>query len=81
MNVKLRDKHNDTTYDQASNLFAESHKEIIALAQSSTNEQLFTMGALLRTGNSTMGSAFISSTSSHYDWALKKIHKYLKGRE
>ena len=81
MNVKLRDKHDDTTYDQALNLFIESHKKVMALAQSFTNEQLFTKGALPWTGNSTLGSAFISSTSSHYDWALKKIRKYLKGRK
>ena len=81
MNVKLRDKHDDTTYNQALDLFIESHKKVMALAQSFTNEQLFTKGALPWTGNSTLGSAFISSTSSHYDWALKKILKYLKGRK
>ena len=81
MNVKLRDKHDDTTYNQALDLFIESHKKVMALAQSFTNEQLFTKGALPWTGNSTLGSTFISSTSSHYDWALKKIRKYLKGRK
>ena len=79
LNVKLRDKHDDTTCDQALDLFVESHKKVMALAQSFTNEQLFTKGVLPWTGNSTLGSAFISSTSSHYNWALKKIRKYLKG--
>lgn len=61
MNVKLRDKHGDTTYDQASNLFVESHKEVMALAQSFTNEQLFCSPWALSCGPETRPWALPSS--------------------
>lgn len=50
----------------------------MALAESLSNEELFSKGVFPWTGNVTLGSYFVSTTSSHYEWALKKIRKYVK---
>ena len=36
-----------------------------------SNDELFTKGVYKWTGGTSLGSYFVSSTSSHYDWALK----------
>lgn len=41
-----------------------------------SNEELFTKGYLSWTGNSTLASYWISPTSSHYDWSIKKIKRH-----
>ena len=37
-----------------------------------THEELFSKKVYKWVGGSTLGSYFVSSTSSHYDWAIKK---------
>ena len=37
------------------------------------NEELFSKGTYKWVGGSTLGSYFVSTTSSHYDWAIKKL--------
>ncbi|BDR52992.1 hypothetical protein KIM372_08990 [Bombiscardovia nodaiensis] len=81
MNVELRDKHQQTSYETALALLSKSHEQVVALAESFSNEELFSKGVFPWTGGSTLGSYFVSSTSSHYEWALKKIRKYKKMRE
>lgn len=43
-----------------------------------TDQDLFTKKKYKWTGTTSMGSYFISATSSHYDWALKLIKKAKK---
>ena len=42
------------------------------------NDELFSKGYFPWTGGTTLGSYCVSTTSSHYDWAIKKINKYKK---
>ena len=44
----------------------------MGLVEPFSNDELFTKGYLSWTGNSTLASYWISATSSHYDWAIKK---------
>lgn len=39
-------------------------------------EDLFDKGRFDWTGTTTLGSYFVSATSSHYDWALKKLRAH-----
>lgn len=48
------------------------------LAQIFSNEELFSKGTYDWVGGSTLGSYFVSVTSSHYDWAMKKIKAHQK---
>ncbi|EUJ59890.1 hypothetical protein MCOL2_05518 [Listeria fleischmannii FSL S10-1203] len=43
-----------------------------------SNNELFQKGAVSWSGGTTLGSYFISTTSSHYDWAIKKLKKHQK---
>ena len=78
MNVEFFEKHQSTAYDDARKMLIESHEAVLTCADTFTDETLFTKGALTWTGGSTLGSYFVSATSSHYDWAIKKIKRHIK---
>lgn len=78
MNVEFWKKHQQTPLDQAVKLLEESHSEVMKLINTFTDEQLFIKKHFPWTGTTNLGSYFISSTSSHYDWAIKKIKKHKK---
>lgn len=78
MNVVFWKKHQETTLDEAKNMLAESHAEVMALAETFSNEELFSKGVFPWVGGSTLGSYFVSNTSSHYDWAMKKLKAHKK---
>lgn len=58
--------------------FAESYKKLMELAQSFSDEELFEKKYFDWTGTTNLGAYFISTTSSHYDWALKKLKTHRK---
>ncbi len=78
MNVKLWEKHQSTTLEEAKALVEKSHAETMKLAEKYTNEELFTKGYFKWTGGNALGSYFVSDTSSHYDWAMKKLKAHVK---
>ncbi|MBD5522175.1 MAG: ClbS/DfsB family four-helix bundle protein [Lachnospiraceae bacterium] len=78
MNVEFWKKHQDTTLEQAKEMLEKSHEEVLKLAESFSDEELFTKGVYKWVGGSVLGSYFISNTSSHYDWAMKKLKAHRK---
>lgn len=78
MNVEFWKKHQGTPYDKSKEILKESHAQVLVLIESFSNEELFAKGAFSWTGGSTLGSYCISATSSHYDWAIKKIKEHVK---
>lgn len=78
MNRALWQQHQQTTLDEATSMLADSHRKVLALAESFSNEQLFTKKFYRWTGTSDLGSYFVSTLSSHYDWALKKLKAHRK---
>ncbi|MDO5747459.1 MAG: ClbS/DfsB family four-helix bundle protein [Actinomycetaceae bacterium] len=78
MNEEFTAKHQNTTYCEALELLETSHEEILAIVQILSNEELFTKKYFSFTGTTSLGSYTVSATSSHYDWAIKKIRKYKK---
>ena len=78
MNVKFWKKHQDTSLDDAKSMFQESHAEVLKLAETFSNEELFSKGVYKWVGGSTLGSYFVSVTSSHYNWAMKKLKAHRK---
>ena len=73
MNVEFWKKHQATSLSKAKDLLEKSHNDVMNLIENFTNEQLFSKGFYKWTGGTTLGSYFVSSTSSHYDWAMKKL--------
>ena len=78
MNVVFWEKHQNTSYTDAETMLKKTHKEVMAIIEIFSNEDLFSKGAFDWTGTTTLGSYCVSATSSHYDWAIKDIKKALK---
>lgn len=78
MNVEFWKKHQDTALAEARELLEDSHQEVMKLAETFSNEELFSKGVYQWVGGSTLGSYFVSVTASHYDWAMKKLKAHRK---
>ncbi|NLO70903.1 MAG: ClbS/DfsB family four-helix bundle protein [Porphyromonadaceae bacterium] len=78
MNFQFWKKHQNTSLDNAKTLLKKSHQEVMALIESFSNDELFAKNKFDWTGTSTLGAYCVSATSSHYDWAMKKIKKHVK---
>jgi hypothetical protein len=75
LNRELWAKHQDTSLEAALQLLEHSHQEVHNLILRHTDEELFTKKRYAWTGTTSLGAYLISSTSSHYDWGLKKLKK------
>ena len=75
MNVAFWEKHQSTSYTDAETMLKKTHKEVMALIETFSNEALFAKGVFDWTGTTTLGSYCVSATSSHYNWAFKDIKK------
>lgn len=78
MNVEFNKLYQKTTFEDAIKLLDASHHDVLESIQEFSNEELFTKKKYDWVGTSTLGSYYISSTSSHYEWALKKIKLHVK---
>ena len=78
MNVEFWKKHQNISLEDATRNLEKSHKDVLELAEKFTNEELFSRKIYKWVGGSTLGSYFVSTTSSHYDWAMKKLKAHQK---
>ena len=78
MNIVFWKRNQTVSLDMALKKLKKSHNEIINMIQSMSNDELFQKNVYEWVGGSTIGSYFISVTSSHYDWAIKKIKAHIK---
>ena len=76
MNVTFWNKHQNTSLIEAKLMLKESHKNVMTLIETFSNDELFAKKSFDWTGTSTLGAYCISATSSHYDWAIKKLKKH-----
>jgi hypothetical protein len=75
LNRELWEAHQDTSLEAALGLFAHSHEQVQDLILRHTDEELFSKKLYAWTGTTSLGAYLVSSTSSHYEWGLKKIRK------
>jgi len=73
LNHKIWEKYKGTELKKAITMFKKSHKDVMALVQKHNDDELFTKKKYQWTGTTSLGSYFISATSSHYDWGLKIV--------
>lgn len=78
MNVGFWEKHQSTSLEEADSMVKESHNEVMKLAEKFSDKELFEKNVFPWVGGSTLGSYFVSATSSHYDWAIKKLKAHRK---
>ena len=76
MNAQIWRKHQDTPLCEAKALLAQTHEKVMALTVNFSDEELFARGYFNFTGNLNLAAYVTGSTSSHYDWAIKKIRKH-----
>jgi len=78
MNIVFLKRNQLVTLDVAMEQFKESHQAIISKIEKMSNDELFQKNSFYWVGGSTIGSYYVSVTSSHYDWAIKKIKAHRK---
>lgn len=78
MNVAIWKRHQNTSLEKAKEMLAESHKKVLEMAAGYSNEELFTKKYYSWTGTTDLGSYFVSTCASHYEWAIKKIKAHCK---
>lgn len=78
LNLKIWEACQQTPLSEAKVLLQQSHQQMTSLIQAHSDEELFTKKFYTWTNTSSLGSYLVSATSSHYDWALKKVKKHIK---
>lgn len=78
LNMKIWEQYQNVPLEDAKSMLKDSHKMVMELIDKHTNDELFSRGVYKWTKTSTLGAYFIGSTSSHYDWAMKKIKRHIK---
>ena len=78
LNMEIWKRYQHVPLEEAKPMLKESHAMIIQLIQTHTNEELFGKAIYPWTKSSTLGAYFVGCTSSHYDWAMKKLAKHRK---
>ncbi len=78
LNLEIWNKYQSIDYNTTYKLIHDSFKQVQNLIEKHSNEELFEKKRYKWTGSTSLGSYLISATSSHYDWAIKKIRKYKK---
>jgi hypothetical protein len=80
LNQVFWEQHQATSLDHVVDLVRQSHDGAIGLIQRFTDQELFTKKHFAWTGTTSLGSYCVSATSSHYDWAMKKIKRHAQQR-
>ena len=78
MDKMLVEKHQKTPLEEACHLLDGTHDEILRLAESFTEEELYGKGVFKCTYTTTVAAYFESVTTSPYSQAVKLLKKHLK---
>ena len=78
MDKMLVEKHQSTSLDEAKRLLETTHQEMIDLAESFSDEELFCKGVFKTTYTTTMAAYFESVTTSPYSQAIKLLKTHQK---
>lgn len=78
MNVGFWKKHQNTSLEDAKKMYRKSHNDVIKLTETFSDKELFAKDVFPWVGGSTLGSYIVSTTSSHYNWAMKKLKAHKK---
>ncbi len=79
MNVEIRDRHAETSVEDALEMVQASRAHVRELILGLTDPELFENQHYPWTGTTPLGAYFDSVTSSHDDWAMKKLHDHARG--
>ena len=80
LNEKIYQEHKDLPFEDVRKEVETTHSKMMDLISSHTDEELFTKKLYKWTGSTSLGSYAVSASSSHYQWAIDLIRKWLKKR-
>lgn len=78
MNMVFFRRCQNISEEEALERFKDSHKRVMEALDTFSQEELFTRTYYPWVGGSCIGNYFISNTSSHNDWAMKKMKAHKK---
>lgn len=78
LNMQIWENYQDVTLNQALKKLKLSHKRVMGLIESHTNEEIITKKYYKWTKTSNLYSYFAANTSKHYIWAIKKCEAIAK---
>lgn len=78
LNREIKDHYSNTKLEEVLKMLESSFQDIQKIINRHSNNELFERKRYQWTRNNALGSYLVSSTSSHYEWAIKLIKKYLK---
>lgn len=78
LNRTIQQRYQDVPLGEVRRLLDASHAEVQGLIAAQTDPELFEKRRYSWTGTTSLGAYLVSSTSSHYDWALKKLRRYTR---
>lgn len=78
MNQAFWQQHQGTSLENAKGTVTDSHQAVLELVQTFSDDELFTKQHFDWTGSTSLGSYCVSTLSSHYDWAMKKLRAHAK---
>lgn len=78
LNIKMHEKYQGVTINQAIKKLTLSHKRVMRLIESHTNEEIMTKKYYKWTKTSNLYSYFSANTYNHYIWAIKKCEVITK---
>jgi hypothetical protein len=78
LNQTIFERTQHDSWDDVANRFRRSYGRVQAVIESYSEEDLFTKKRFGWTGSTSVGSYFVSASSSHYAWASKLIRKWAK---
>ena len=78
LNKWIHQNYQNKSLAQVRRSLKSSYTKVSEVIKNHTNEELFEKKRYKWTGSTSMGAYLVSSSSSHYDWALKLIKKALQ---
>lgn len=78
LNRGFWEKHQSTSLADGKRLLQKSHTEVLSLMESFSDRELFTKAYFPWSGTTSVGAYCVSATSSHYNWAIKKLKWQIK---
>lgn len=79
LNVEIHERHLGDSWDAVVTNLRESHTQVRDVIANYGDEELFEKKRYEWTGSTSVGSYAVSTTTSHYDWAMKHVRKSKKG--
>ena len=78
LNAEIWKKYQNISLKKIRNKLGGSHDTLRQIINSHSNAELFTKRYYSWTGTTSLGSYLASATSSHYDWALKLLRRFIR---